>query len=346
VVVAGAVTAAAVVFTSSGTSSSSGGAPSGPDARPGPFAAGVTTEELPGGPVEVWYPIDRAAAQGHPRDAYNLRDWLPPDLATRVPVGMGSFTTDAYRDAASSKKGPFPLVLFAAGLYSYRDQSTFLTTWLASWGFVVASPEFTAHNVTEFFTDLGAKPPAGPSDYQVLLDTETLVLQASAGGSGVLGNLVRSGSVGIVGHSLGGLDAIQFAGRPEVAVYVALAAGSSPPPPDLPARPSLYMTGSVDRDVMPAWVRATYNAAPPPKKLVALPTAGHLAFTDLCLINRGHGGVGAIGAALHLNLPVGAPFVGRAVDGCGPGNLPPAAGFAVIRQDVTAELKTYLSARH
>ena len=344
VVVAGAVTAAAVLITASGTGSSNGGTPSGPYARPGPYAAGVTTEQLPSGPVEVWYPVDRTATEGRARATYDLRDWLPPDLATRVPIGMGSFTTDAYRDVAASKRGPFPLVLFAAGLYSYRDQSTFLTTWLASWGFVVASPEFSAHDVTEFFTDLGAKPSAGPSDYQVLLDTETLVLGDSAGGSGLLGNLVRTGTVAIVGHSLGGLDAIQFAGRPEVAVYVALAAGSSPPPPDLPAKPSLYMTGSEDRDVMPASVKATYDAAPPPKKFVSLPTAGHLAFTDLCLINPGHGGVGAIGAALNMSLPVGAPFTGRAVDGCGPGNLPASDGFAIIRQDVTAELKRFLSA--
>jgi dienelactone hydrolase len=346
VVVAAAVAATAVLIASSGTGSSNGGALPGPYARPGPFAAGVTTEHLPGGPVEVWYPVDRSAAVGHARVTYDIRDWLPPNFAARVPIGMGSFVTDAYPGVAASKDGPFPLVLFAAGLYSFRDQSTFLTSWLASWGFVVASPEFTTHNLTEFFTDLGAKPPAGPSDYQVLLDTETLLLQESARGDGVLGGRVRTGSIGIVGHSLGGLDAIQFAGRPEVAVYVALAAGSSPPPPDLPAKPSLYMTGSEDRDVMPAWVKATYDAAPPPKKFVSLPTAGHLAFTDLCLINRSHGGVGAIGAALDMSLPVGAPFIGRAVDGCGPGNLPASAGFAIIRQEVTAELQRFLSAGH
>ena len=232
----------AVLVASSG--SSNGGNPPGPYDHPGPFAAGVTTEQLPGGPVEVWYPVDRAAAQGRPRAAYDLRDWLPPDLAARVPAGAGSFTTDAYRDTTASKFGPFPLVLFASGLYSFRDQSTFSTTWFASWGYVVASPEFTGHDVTEFFTNLGAAPTASPSDYQVLLDTETLVFHDSAGGTGALATLVRPGSVGIVGHSLGGLDAIQFAGRPEVAVYAALAAGSTPPPPNLPAKPSLYMTGS------------------------------------------------------------------------------------------------------
>ncbi|HWE71393.1 MAG TPA: dienelactone hydrolase family protein, partial [Acidimicrobiales bacterium] len=344
--VAAAITVAAIVIPSSGTTAGPGGAPPGPYALPGPFAAGVTTLSLPGGPVEVWYPIDRATAKGSARAGYDLRDWLPAALAARVPKGMGSFITDAYRDLPAAKGGPFPLVLFAAGLYSYRDQSSFLTSWLASWGFVVASPEFTAHDLTAFFTDLGGSAPVGPSDYQVLLDTENLVVQDSAAGTGLLANLVRPGMVGIVGHSLGGLDAIQYAGRPDVAVYVSLAGGSSPPPLDLPAKPSLFMTGSADRDVKPAWVKATYAAAPPPKEFVSLPTAGHLAFTDLCLINRAHGGVAAIGAALDMKLPPGAPLVGLAVDGCGPGNLAASTGFAVIRQDVTAELKTFLSAGH
>jgi dienelactone hydrolase len=333
---------ALLVATSGGTRSGNGGGPSPSYAQPGPFAAGVTTVALPYGPVEVWYPVEHAATAGHARDSYDIRDWLPPDLASRVPKGLGSMGTDAYRDVAPSVHGPFPLVLFAHGLYSFRDQSTFLTSWLASWGFVVAAPEFTTHDLTEYFLLAGATPPAGPSDYQVLFDTEQLLFHESAGGSGRLHDLVRPGKIGVVGHSLGGLDAIQFASRPEVAVYVALAAGNARPPADLPAKASLYMTGSDDHDVEPAWVKGTYLAAPSPKKFVSLPKAGHLAFTDLCLIARGQGGVGAIGSALRMNLPEGAPFIGRAVDGCAPGNLPAAAGFSIIRQVVTAELESTL----
>ncbi|HEX3841909.1 MAG TPA: dienelactone hydrolase family protein [Acidimicrobiales bacterium] len=346
VVIAGAVTLAVVLIPSSGNVAVNVEPPPGPYDLPGPFAAGVTTLNLAGGPVDVWYPIDHGSTAGATRASYDLRDWLPAALAARVPARLGAFTTDAYRDATPATGGPFPLVLFASGLYSFRDQSTFLTSWLASWGFVVASPEFST-DLTKFFRDLGDSNSANrTSDYQVLVDTETLVLHDSATGTGLLANLVRPGMVGIVGHSLGGLDAIQFAGRSDVAVYVSLAGGSVPPPADMPAKPSLFMTGSADQDVKPAWVKATYDAAPSPKKFVSLPTAGHLAFTDLCLINPGHGGVAAIGAALNMRLPAGAPFVGRAVDGCGPGNLAPSAGFAVIRQDVTAELKTYLSAGH
>ncbi len=334
--------AVVVIATSGGTGSGIGVVPPAPYSQPGPYAAGVVTVALPNGPAEVWYPVEHSATAGHAKARYDLRDWLPPGLASRVPNGLGSFTTDAYRDVAPSAHGPFPLVLFAHGLYSFRDQSTFLTSWLATWGFVVAAPEFTTHDLTQYFLHFGTMPPTSPSDYQVLLDTERLLFHESASGTGRLRNLVRPGGIGVVGHSLGGLDAIQFASRPEIAVYVVLAAGSTSTRRDAPPKASLYMTGSEDRDVDPAWVKAAYTAAPPPKRFVSLPKAGHLAFTDLCLIARGRGGLGAIGSALQMNLPEGAPFTGRAVDGCSSGNLPVAIGFSTIRQAVTAELTATL----
>jgi dienelactone hydrolase len=343
VLVAAAAGLAALAMATGGTTrSGTGPGPPALYSRPGPFAAGVIGLALPSGPVDVWYPVDHAATAGKARARYDIRDWLPPDLAARVPIGLGSFTTAAYLDVAPSLHGPFPLVLFAHGLYSFRDQSTFLTSWLASWGFVVAAPEFTTHDLTEYYVHVGTRSPAGPSDYQVLFDTEQLLFDASARGTGRLHNLVRPGEIGVMGHSLGGLDAIQFAGRPEVAVYVVLAAGTAPPPRDLPAKASLYMTGSEDRDVHPSWVKATYSAAPSPKRFASLPRAGHLAFTDLCLIARAQGGIGAIGSALRMTLPVGAPFTRTAVDGCASWNLPAATGFSAIRQDVTAELKATL----
>jgi dienelactone hydrolase len=311
-----------------------------PYAQPGPFVAGVTTISLPYGPVEVWYPAEPTAAAGHARAHYDVRAWLPSELASRVPADLGSFTTDAYRGITPAR-GPFPLVLFAHGLYSFRDQSTFLTTWLATWGFVVAAPEFTNHDLTAYFLPTGPVA-AAPSDYQVLVDTEQLVLRESAANQGLLHGLVRPGKISVVGHSLGGLDAMQFASRPEVASYIALAAGFAQAPGGLAAKPSLYMTGSEDHDIDPTWVETTYDAAPPPKTFVSLPKAGHLAFTDLCLIDRRDGGLGAIGSALRLTLPAGAPFTPSALDGCSASNLSPAGGFAVIRQDVIAELQATL----
>jgi len=48
-----------------------------------------------------------------------------------------AFQTNVYRGVSASKKGPFPLVTFAHGSGGLRDQSTFLTTHIASWGFVI-----------------------------------------------------------------------------------------------------------------------------------------------------------------------------------------------------------------
>ena len=79
------------------------------------------------------------------------------------------FTQDAYRDVAASAKGPFPLVLFSHGFAGIRLQSTFLTTHLAQWGFVVASPEFVSRDLGSV---LGAKPANPQTDSQVLAATD------------------------------------------------------------------------------------------------------------------------------------------------------------------------------
>ncbi len=306
--------------------------------------AGVTTVSLPYTKVELWYPADPASARGRTKSTYDIRDWLPASIAARVTPGIFTFTTDAYRGIPVSRSGPFPLVLFAHGLNSFRDQSTFLTTWLASWGFIVAAPDFPTHDLTEFFADLGRPGPTAPTDEQVLSDTELLVQQLGVDpGSPIRGQL-KAGKIGIVGHSQGGIDSMAFASRPEIATYIPLAAGFVGPHPSLPAKPSLYMVGSEDHDILPSWVHDVYDSAPAPKRLVVLPKAGHLAFTDLCLVGAGHGGLAALRAQIGLQLPPGSPFTPSATDGCAATNLSPEAGFAVIRQDVVGQLRQALRA--
>ena len=45
--------------------------------------------------------------------------------------------------------GRYPLVVFSHGYAGFRDQSTFLTAFLASWGFVVAAPDHYSRDLTE-----------------------------------------------------------------------------------------------------------------------------------------------------------------------------------------------------
>ena len=52
----------------------------------------------------------------------------------------------------------------------------------------------------------------------------------------------------------------------------------------------------------------------PPKYLVKIPSAGHLVFSDICLIGRSKGGVIGIVKAIHLPIP--AELLKLGSDGC------------------------------
>ncbi len=117
---------------------------------PGPYAAGEATLTLPydGAPVEIWYPAPHSSARGHAQAVYNVATWLPASLKKTLPPGFGvRYRTGAYRGLPVAT-GRFPLVLFSHGFAGFRDQSTFLTSRLATWGFVVAAPDYLATDLT------------------------------------------------------------------------------------------------------------------------------------------------------------------------------------------------------
>jgi dienelactone hydrolase len=310
--------------------------------EPGPYVAGTMTISLAGTKVVIWYPADPRSARGHGRYSYDVRSWLPPSVARRVTPGEFTYTTEAYEGIVPSRSGPFPLVLFAHGLYSFPDQSTFLTAWLATQGYVVAAPALPIHDLASYYDYLGEARPTSPSDEEVLADTEDRLRRLSAEADGPWSGLIGTGKIGIIGHSQGGIDAMQFALRPDVGTYVAMAAGFLGAHPALAPIPSLFLAGGADQDILASWVRAVYATALPPKRLVVLGQAGHLAFTDLCLVGAGHGGLAALGRQIGGRLPVGAPFTGRALNGCGRGYLAPERGFAEIRSLVLADLRRAL----
>ena len=108
----------------------------------GPHAVGLITLDVADGenpgrvlPTDVWYPADPALT-GQDLDPSN---WAEHPLS-RPHHAIA---------AAASAVGRFPLLAFSHGNSGMRRQSTFLTTHLASWGFVVVAPDHAGNTFTE-----------------------------------------------------------------------------------------------------------------------------------------------------------------------------------------------------
>ena len=324
-------------FAGCSDSSSTGGSDAAPYREAGPYVAGVTTLDLGDRKVEVWYPVEPGAQGDAPRDAYYIRDWLPDYIDALLPADVNPpLVTDAYRDVPASHDGPFPLVLFAHGFAAFRDQSTFLTAHLATWGFVVAAPDYLERGLGNA---LGQAPQVRYGDVELGRATVDLVKAENARAGSLLEGIVSAERIAITGHSAGGGSAILFGSEPDVVTFIPMSAGVRGAGGDiaLPDKPSLWLTGAADGVVPLDGVEATYDLASPPKRIVVLDNAGHLAPSDLCAIGASGGGIVAI--AIEAGLPVPEQLQRLGTDGCQAGALPPADGWPIVKHFVTAQLR-------
>ncbi len=315
-------------------------------AHPGPFAAGVTTLSLrAGGPlVEVWYPATPASVKGHTRASYNVADWLPPAIRALIPAHFdgATYQTDAYRGVPVAS-GRFPLVVFTHGYSGFRDQSTFLTTWLASWGFVVAAPDLPDNDLTAVLS--GATNPGITADIAEQEQVITL-MGDEAQGSGPFHGHIDMSRVGALGHSLGGAVSEALAtADPRVTTFIGMAGATvgsfgqtaSGPTSTVPDKPGMLMVGTADKVADPTGIAKAFAALHAPKRLVTLHGFGHLVFSDICEIGAGQGGLLAIANEVHITVPAGLKTL--ATDGCDAPDTPVAQGWPAIRQSVTAQLR-------
>lgn len=315
----------------------------------GPYAAGVTTVEIqPGRKMEVWYPVPKPAVAGLTRDTYYLRDFLAYDLRKILAPDVNPpFVTDAYRDVAPVAGGPFPFVLFGHGVISYRLQSTFLTTHLATWGFVVVSPDFFERGLQSIG---GIPPAAGRTIDQVVQLAVDKAVELNA--SGPLAGRIDTSRLFPIGHSAGGSQATQLAGsRTDVTSWISMSSGVSLTPslfnpnPTIPAALSdpnktvMWITGRNDGVAQLPSVVNAYDYSAGEKKLVVVPGSGHNnAMADICEIGRGQGGLVGLAQSGGLFLP---EFItSLAQDGCAspPNYLGPEV-WPIVRHFVTAELR-------
>jgi fermentation-respiration switch protein FrsA (DUF1100 family) len=332
---------ATVACSSTGSSGSDGGE-GGTRGTPstfrdvGPWEAGVTTLTLADRSVEVWYPVEPGATEGLEPVPYFIRDELSDTLESLLPDDVNPpFPTSAFRDATASDLGPFPLVLFAHGSSSYRNQSTFLTTHLASWGFVVASVDYLERGLGRF---LGPDPDPIIDDVDLTRMVVALMTAETDLEGSVLEGVVSTDQIAITGHSAGGGTSVRFGAEPDVITYIPISAGvSSEGPVELPDKPSLWIAGDIDDIVSPEGSEAAFAQASAPARFVLIKDMGHLGPSDICAIGENGGGI--IQIALDAGLPIPDGLVRLGTDGCQPEALAPPDGWPTINHFVTAQLR-------
>jgi predicted dienelactone hydrolase len=227
-------------------------------------------------------------------------------------------------------------VLFSHGFGGYRVQSAFLTTHLASWGFVVAAPE---HPSRDLAAVLGGRLNFGSSaDLGDL--RAALTMLAAQQKAGPLAGRIDLAHVAVTGHSAGANAAVKLAAAdPRVAGVVALAGGgiSLLGGAKDPKKPVLFIGGTGDQVARPSSMRDAYAGASPPKRLVMITGAGHLAFADVCVVDRSTGGLRAVAKTYGITVPLVMDRLGT--DGCAPPDIPVEQAWPIIRQFTVAELR-------
>jgi dienelactone hydrolase len=273
----------------------------------GPYAVGVTQTQIPSPfdsdsdsaegasdsirslPTEIWYPAepgqDESENAAHP---LGVRHWATPGL---TPI----HTPDA----------PCPLVAFSHGNSGLRQQSTFLTTHLASWGLVVVAPDHVGNTFSEMMAlpdeearkathrlIRGLRPHDIHSVIRALLDEGYLSNELPS---------LDSKRLGLLGHSFGGWTALKIpALDSRVAAVCGLAPASEPfvgrkafDPGELPLHEKISSLVLAARDDvlvdLDTSIRPLSDRLGPDSELEIIDRADHFHFCDgLEMLHRMH----------------------------------------------------------
>ena len=308
----------------------------------GPYPVGVTSLELAAGnKVEVWYPAIEGTTG---TDSYDMRDFIPEAISALLTADVPAvYEYPAGRDAGAAT-GTFPVVLFSHGSSGIRFQSTFLTSHLASWGIIVASPD---HWSRDLFHTLSA--PVGDRNSSVteLLETLDLVTAENVRSGSRLEGMVDAERVVAMGHSAGGGTILGASLDDRVDGYISLASGAlgmggdSSAAPALPNKPSFFIAGLLDGIISAEEsTRPSFEAVPGPSRLWIIDGVGHNGFDDFCTFGNGSGIIGvAIASGLGPLLEGMGNLKRLGEDGCLPPAQPVDLGFPIIRHAVVAQLR-------
>jgi predicted dienelactone hydrolase len=190
--------------------------------------------------------------------------------------------------------GPFPVVVFSHGADSSPVQSTFLTSHLASHGFVVAAP---THPGTTIDDCLGCGTPERqqamlqdsaanrPREVSAILD---MLAAMHADSRSIFAGMLATDRAGVMGHSWGGYTAVMAAytdPRFRAAVAMAPVVNDALEQAAAHLRTPVLVMGSRLDNVTPYDAQARLFARVPegtPRFLLSFPLGGHTAYSERC----------------------------------------------------------------
>lgn len=235
-------------------------------------------------PIEVWYP---AAAQ-HTGDDFDRQrqDGFEVRGVQRRQL--------AVRDAAAHP-GTYPLIVYSHAAGQHRRAATFLTTHLASHGYVVAALDHTETVEPR----LGRQ--ANETEEQKLARWDAVMASRVPDTEFLIGSVLRlwntearmgAERIGIAGHSFGGWTALAVPDvDPRIAAIVAHAPGgaSNPRPGILPCKlefqwgrdvPTLMLAAENDVSLPLSGMCEVFERVPATRQMLVLCRADHLHFMD------------------------------------------------------------------
>ncbi len=308
----------------------------------GPHEVGVLTFSLSDRKIEVYYPAAAGAAQGRTNDVYLQTEPVPPMLAgmlKKIPDTVDlKVAIPAFRDAPATKGAAYPLVIVSHGAGGWRSGHGNLLSGIASWGFVVASVDFTEYGFASFASpsrDMAGRRASSAAALEAALD-----LMAKSSTQGPLAGLIDMNTIAAIGHSAGGGTMFAAIDNPRIDSVI----GWAPVPPQGPGatpKPTMIIAAENDSGIKVDTLVAAYDKLSAPKRLVIVPRMGHNAFSDSCLAIQS--GNDLISAVKQMGLPVPASLLDLAQNGCRPGDLDTREGWAIIQHLTVAQLRASLA---
>lgn len=313
----------------------------------GPNEVGTTSFALADGRrVVSWYPATEAAVD-EPVETFDIASLLSPALQEQIPADKRpQYDIAAHPGAEPADEGPYPVVLFSHGYAGFPEQSADLVTHLASWGFVVVAPDHVERSLSGLLGTAAQGVPELADPVVLSQSLDAAIAEGERDGSPLDGMLDLE-KVAVAGHSAGAGAAYRVATEePRVKAFIAYSIGNGTgpdgdqEPPPVPEIPGMVMAGTIDGVIPFSASEEVYEAMNPPKYFVSIEDAGHLVFSDLCLIGRDLGGLAGLIEEVGLDLPE--QFSRLASDGCQDEALDPADAFDGIDHLSVAFLRSEL----